>query len=229
MGPIELADQVGLDICLQSPRCCARNSPIFPGPPPWLKDKVAKGELGSKTGKGLYDWKDGKAEGGECSRNAEPTPEMTDRLILPMSNVCVACLREGVADDADLIDGAMIFATGSRRSVAVPCTMRGAAGPKTWLPACGRWRRNLAAVSRLMPVGKASNDICRYRTKGAPNMTDTPAVDAPPNSEIEPCGDLSIRTLATAIPATDRRRVPVRPCRTCLVASQIVVLLALGR
>src|SRR3954449_5531756 len=33
--------------------------------------------------------------------------------------------------------------------------MRGAAGPKTWLPACARWRRKSAAVSRLMPVGKA--------------------------------------------------------------------------
>lgn len=41
-----------------------------------------------------------------------PTDEMTDRLILPMSNVCVACLREGIVDDADVVDGAMIFGTG---------------------------------------------------------------------------------------------------------------------
>ena len=37
---------------------------------------------------------------------------MIDRLILPMSNVCVACLREGIVDDADVVDGAMIFGTG---------------------------------------------------------------------------------------------------------------------
>ena len=37
---------------------------------------------------------------------------MIDRLVLPMSNVCVACLREGIVDDADLVDGAMIFGTG---------------------------------------------------------------------------------------------------------------------
>jgi 3-hydroxyacyl-CoA dehydrogenase/enoyl-CoA hydratase/3-hydroxybutyryl-CoA epimerase len=43
---------------------------------------------------------------------AQPTPEMTDRLILPMSNVCVACLREGIVDSADMVDGAMVFATG---------------------------------------------------------------------------------------------------------------------
>jgi 3-hydroxyacyl-CoA dehydrogenase/enoyl-CoA hydratase/3-hydroxybutyryl-CoA epimerase len=37
---------------------------------------------------------------------------MTDRLILPMINVCVACLREGIVEDADVTDGAMIFGTG---------------------------------------------------------------------------------------------------------------------
>ena len=33
----------------------------MPDIPNWLRDKVAKGELGRKAGKGLYDWKDGKA------------------------------------------------------------------------------------------------------------------------------------------------------------------------
>ena len=37
---------------------------------------------------------------------------MIDRLVLPMSNVCVACLREGIVDNADSVDGAMIFGTG---------------------------------------------------------------------------------------------------------------------
>ncbi len=37
---------------------------------------------------------------------------MTDRLILPMLDVTVACLREGVVADEDTVDAAMIFATG---------------------------------------------------------------------------------------------------------------------
>jgi 3-hydroxyacyl-CoA dehydrogenase/enoyl-CoA hydratase/3-hydroxybutyryl-CoA epimerase len=37
---------------------------------------------------------------------------MTDRLILPISNVCVAALREGIVDNPDMVDGAMIFGTG---------------------------------------------------------------------------------------------------------------------
>ena len=68
--------------------------------------------LGRKTGKGFYTWKDGKADTGGMTAISEPSAEMTDRLILPMSNVCVACLREGIVDNADVVDGAMIFGTG---------------------------------------------------------------------------------------------------------------------
>src|ERR1700733_5698688 len=55
MGPIELADEVGLDICLHvADMLRASIARDMPEPPQWLKDKVAKGELGKKTGKGLY-------------------------------------------------------------------------------------------------------------------------------------------------------------------------------
>lgn len=110
MGPIELADQVGLDICLHVAEMLKVSNPDLPDPPQWLKDKVAKGELGKKTGKGLYDWKDDHAV--KSHDAASPPPEMADRLILPMLNVCVACLREGVVADEEIVDGAMIFATG---------------------------------------------------------------------------------------------------------------------
>ena len=80
----------------------------------WLREKVAKGELGRKTGKGFYVWKDGKAGQGAAvaARRQGRRDEMIDRLMLPMSNVCVACLREGIVDNADVVDGAMIFGTG---------------------------------------------------------------------------------------------------------------------
>src|SRR5262249_24383740 len=75
-----------------------------------LQEKVEKGELGRKTGKGFYEWKHGEAVKDHDA--AKPAPEMTDRLILPMLDVCVACLREGVVADEDTVDGALIFATG---------------------------------------------------------------------------------------------------------------------
>jgi 3-hydroxyacyl-CoA dehydrogenase/enoyl-CoA hydratase/3-hydroxybutyryl-CoA epimerase len=114
MGPIELADQVGLDICLAvGDMLRSKFGDLLPPTPAWLRDKVAKGELGRKTGKGFYTWRDGKADKGTGSANvAEPDAEMIDRLILPMSNVCVACLREGIVEDPDMVDGAMIFGTG---------------------------------------------------------------------------------------------------------------------
>ncbi|MDO9563968.1 MAG: 3-hydroxyacyl-CoA dehydrogenase NAD-binding domain-containing protein [Bradyrhizobium sp.] len=114
MGPIELADQVGLDICLDvGDMLRSKFGDQLPPTPAWLREKVAKGELGRKTGKGFYLWKDGKADKSAVSPSMlEPTEEMIDRLVLPMSNVCVAALREGIVDDADAVDGAMIFGTG---------------------------------------------------------------------------------------------------------------------
>jgi 3-hydroxyacyl-CoA dehydrogenase / enoyl-CoA hydratase / 3-hydroxybutyryl-CoA epimerase len=114
MGPIELADQVGLDICLAvGDMLRSKFGDLLPPAPAWLRDKIARGELGRKTGKGFYVWKDGKAEKKPGSSEAgQPMPELIDRLILPISNVCVACLREGIVDSADLVDGAMIFGTG---------------------------------------------------------------------------------------------------------------------
>jgi 3-hydroxyacyl-CoA dehydrogenase / enoyl-CoA hydratase / 3-hydroxybutyryl-CoA epimerase len=114
MGPIELADQVGLDICLDvGDMLRSKFGDLLPPTPAWLREKVAKGELGRKTGKGFYAWRDGKADKGPPrATGAQPTEEMTDRLILPMSNVCVAALRGGIVDNADVVDGAMIFGTG---------------------------------------------------------------------------------------------------------------------
>jgi 3-hydroxyacyl-CoA dehydrogenase / enoyl-CoA hydratase / 3-hydroxybutyryl-CoA epimerase len=114
MGPIELADQVGLDICLAvGDMLRSKFGDLLPPMPAWLREKVAKGDLGRKTGKGFYVWKDGKADKAPGSpATAQPTEEMIDRLMLPMSNVCVAALREGIVDNADEVDGAMIFGTG---------------------------------------------------------------------------------------------------------------------
>jgi 3-hydroxyacyl-CoA dehydrogenase/enoyl-CoA hydratase/3-hydroxybutyryl-CoA epimerase len=111
MGPIELADHVGLDICLHVAESLkASLARPMPDVSQVLRNKVELGELGRKSGKGFYAWKNGEAV---KERNApQPTNEMTDRLILPMLDVCVACLREGIVADEDTIDAAMIFATG---------------------------------------------------------------------------------------------------------------------
>lgn len=57
MGPLKLTDLVGLDVRLAIAEHLAREiGPRF-APPQILRDKVARGELGKKSGKGFYDWK----------------------------------------------------------------------------------------------------------------------------------------------------------------------------
>lgn len=111
MGPIELADRVGLDVGLEVARSLRDAFPDeVPEIPAWLKEKVEKGDLGRKSGRGLYDYDD---KGKPKKTTADGAPQgMADRLILPMLNICVRLVREGVAEDADTIDAAMIFATG---------------------------------------------------------------------------------------------------------------------
>jgi 3-hydroxyacyl-CoA dehydrogenase / enoyl-CoA hydratase / 3-hydroxybutyryl-CoA epimerase len=111
VGPIELADQVGLDICLHVAEVLKSGlDRPMPGVSHVLYEKVQAGELGRKTGKGFYDWKKGKPV--KDRDTPKPNAEMTDRLILPMLDVCMASLRERVVADEDTVDGAMIFATG---------------------------------------------------------------------------------------------------------------------
>jgi 3-hydroxyacyl-CoA dehydrogenase/enoyl-CoA hydratase/3-hydroxybutyryl-CoA epimerase len=109
MGPVELVDSVGIDVALHVSKVLgqAMNRPI----PAVLAEMVDKGHLGRKSGKGFYDWVDGKVRkpaGGE----SKVPGDTEDRLILPMVNEAVACLAEGVVTDADLLDAGVIFGTG---------------------------------------------------------------------------------------------------------------------
>lgn len=110
MGPVTLADQVGLDIGLHVATSLSDNLDT-PMPPisQRLRDKVAAGETGKKAGRGFYDWSDGAPH-----PNSDETPpaDVTDRLILPMLDACVECLCKGVARDEDEVDAAMIFGAG---------------------------------------------------------------------------------------------------------------------
>jgi 3-hydroxyacyl-CoA dehydrogenase/enoyl-CoA hydratase/3-hydroxybutyryl-CoA epimerase len=105
MGPIELADTVGLDICVAVGKMLAPHAP----PPRRLAELVGAGKLGKKTKGGFYDWSKGKAA---KSVAGLPPAGLADRLILPLVNEAKAALAEGIAGDGDLVDAGAIFGTG---------------------------------------------------------------------------------------------------------------------
>jgi 3-hydroxyacyl-CoA dehydrogenase/enoyl-CoA hydratase/3-hydroxybutyryl-CoA epimerase len=114
MGPVELSDVVGLDICRH---VGAIVSGALDRPLPdtrELDERIAAGKLGKKSGEGFYLWRDGKAlkDVAGATGSVAPPPDLQDRLMLALANEAVACLREGVVEDADKIDAGMIFGAG---------------------------------------------------------------------------------------------------------------------
>jgi len=109
MGPVELADTVGMDVCL----AVAENlTSHFGGQvPEKLREMVKEQKLGRKTGEGFYRYKNGKAIK-EKVVNSTSLNEIQNRLILRMVNEAAACLREDVVAEGDLLDAGMIFGTG---------------------------------------------------------------------------------------------------------------------
>jgi 3-hydroxyacyl-CoA dehydrogenase / enoyl-CoA hydratase / 3-hydroxybutyryl-CoA epimerase len=109
VGPIELTDMVGLDVSLHVGRVLA--DALQRRVPDVLVKLVEQKKFGRKSGEGFYVWREGKPVKAESPQFAIPE-DLEDRLILPMLNEAVACLREGVIEDADLLDAGAIFATG---------------------------------------------------------------------------------------------------------------------
>jgi 3-hydroxyacyl-CoA dehydrogenase/enoyl-CoA hydratase/3-hydroxybutyryl-CoA epimerase len=109
MGPILLADTVGLDICLSVAE--ELSGPLGIRVPAVLRDMVAAGKLGRKSGRGFYAY-DKKGKPVKRGKRSITHAPITERLILRMVNEAVACLREGVVADADSVDAGMVYGTG---------------------------------------------------------------------------------------------------------------------
>jgi 3-hydroxyacyl-CoA dehydrogenase/enoyl-CoA hydratase/3-hydroxybutyryl-CoA epimerase len=111
VGPVELADVVGLDVCKHVGEIVS-NALNRPKPDSTRIDAlIAAGKLGRKKGEGFYVWRDGKAVKAP-GPHAEPPADLEDRLMLALANECAAVLREGIVVDADLIDAGVIFGSG---------------------------------------------------------------------------------------------------------------------
>jgi 3-hydroxyacyl-CoA dehydrogenase/enoyl-CoA hydratase/3-hydroxybutyryl-CoA epimerase len=140
MGPIELSDVVGLDVLLHVGEIVTRElhkeAPAYVGK---VRELVQAKQLGRKSGQGFYPWRDGKVV--RPPGHGVASEDLTDRLMLALVNECVACLREGIVEDADLIDAGVIFGTGF-------APFRG--GPLTY----ARARGVAACIARLEALAK---------------------------------------------------------------------------
>jgi 3-hydroxyacyl-CoA dehydrogenase/enoyl-CoA hydratase/3-hydroxybutyryl-CoA epimerase len=108
MGPIELADRVGLDVALHVAKIL---SEVLGSPPPKaLEAMVEAGHVGAKAGRGFYRYENGKVQ--RKREYPRPDRQLEDRLILPLLNEAVACYDEGVVEDPDFVDAGVVFGTG---------------------------------------------------------------------------------------------------------------------
>jgi 3-hydroxyacyl-CoA dehydrogenase / enoyl-CoA hydratase / 3-hydroxybutyryl-CoA epimerase len=141
MGPVELADVVGLDVCKHVGDIVSAALNKQKPDTARIDALIAAKKLGRKTGEGFYVWRDGKAVK-PAGPPPEPPKDLEDRLILSLANECAAVLRERIVEDADLIDAGVIFGSGF-------APFRG--GPLTY----ARTRGIDAVVARLTELARA--------------------------------------------------------------------------
>jgi 3-hydroxyacyl-CoA dehydrogenase/enoyl-CoA hydratase/3-hydroxybutyryl-CoA epimerase len=109
MGPIELADVVGLDVVMGVGKVFFQ-SPDMPVPAV-LQKLYDQKKFGKKSGQGFYTWREDKAV--KPPIDGHPlAADLQDRLLLPLVNEAIAVLREHIVDDADLVDAGVIFGAG---------------------------------------------------------------------------------------------------------------------
>lgn len=107
MGPIELADSVGLDICAHVGKILG-----LPSAGSALERMVAAGKLGKKSGEGFYVWKDGKPVKGSANFDKAELERLGRELVAPLIAECEKVRDEKIVESADLVDAGVIFGTG---------------------------------------------------------------------------------------------------------------------
>ncbi|MEM7564747.1 MAG: 3-hydroxyacyl-CoA dehydrogenase NAD-binding domain-containing protein [Pseudomonadota bacterium] len=109
MGPVELADTVGLDICQSVAKNLSEVYDIVV--PDGLNQFVEKNKLGKKTKQGFYTYQKGKPVK-DNDADLGDQQEIQNRLIFRFLNEAAACLEESIVEDQDLLDAGIIFGTG---------------------------------------------------------------------------------------------------------------------
>lgn len=111
MGPFELLDLTGIDVCFNARNYFAKA--ISPDLAPFnlMKIKVKAGEYGKKTGRGFYDWSKGRPD----IDMSKTTDKVDPKDILAVQiNEATKLMEWGVATAQD-IDKAIVNGTGNKK------------------------------------------------------------------------------------------------------------------
>jgi 3-hydroxyacyl-CoA dehydrogenase/enoyl-CoA hydratase/3-hydroxybutyryl-CoA epimerase len=108
MGPIELCDQIGLDVCFDVGQVLGMSDTAFKA----LQDKVNSGQLGRKSGSGFYDWDDKKAMRPRADYPGDELEKLAAELLSPMIEMCRSAVTEEIVDTADHADIGCILGIG---------------------------------------------------------------------------------------------------------------------
>ncbi len=112
MGPVELADTVGLDVCLMVTEVLGDEQTKDSEEARFIRSHVDQGRLGKKSGSGLYHWKDGKPVKEPRHTVGHDFRILAERLVHAYTEECRAALEEGIVGDEELLDAGMVFGTG---------------------------------------------------------------------------------------------------------------------
>jgi 3-hydroxyacyl-CoA dehydrogenase/enoyl-CoA hydratase/3-hydroxybutyryl-CoA epimerase len=131
MGPLELLDQVGLDVAAH---VAGSLNGLSPDPSPTgglLHEMVAAGSMGRKSGRGFYTYR-GKHKGAavpsKASTRSISSDDIRDRVILRLVNEAAKVLQEGVVAEEWMVDFGMVLGTGFAPFLGGPlrmCELRG--------------------------------------------------------------------------------------------------------
>jgi len=110
MGPVELADTVGLDIIANVGKILG----LTPAGGNKVDQMVSAGKLGKKSGEGFYVWKDGKPAKSEPEKPYDKfeLERLGRELVEPLIAECERCRDERIVESADMVDAGVIFGTG---------------------------------------------------------------------------------------------------------------------
>ena len=116
MGPIELADQIGLDVCLDAGAPIGMADEVRS----LLMDKITAGDLGRKTGYGFYEWQDKSAIRPRGDFDGDRLVHLQNQILAPLIKACREAVEQGDITHADFVDAAMIFGMGYPRHKGGP-------------------------------------------------------------------------------------------------------------